>query len=327
MPLHASDVGRRVVVRSRLPGRGPSGGPTMTDVVGVLELLDDSRIVVRRRDRSVVTVTKDTVVSAQRVPDTPPGRAGVGLRVPGVELQRIADAGWPAPDTAVLGQWLLRAADGFTGRANSVSVHGSPGCTFDEALERLGAFYAARGLPPMAQVVLGTDYDVAFDAAGWVTKPGSHSGAVVQVAALRTALRSAHSDTGGVVLSADVDQGWLSLYNRAAGVDPAIVAQVVAGPDQVALARIGDPVQAIGRMVVTGEWAGMSAVEVAPAQRRRGLARRVVDTLLDWAAERGARWCYLQTMAHNEAAVRLYAPYGFTTHHTYRYLVPAAPGS
>lgn len=322
MPLHATDVGRRVVVRSRVPGRGASGGPALTDVVGVLELLDDSKIVVRRRDGSVMSVTKDTVVRAHRVPDTPPGRAGVGLRLPATELQRIADAGWPAPVTAPLGQWLLRAAGGFTGRANSVSVHGSPGCAFDEALERVRAFYTARDLPPMAQVVIGTDDDAAFHAAGWVTKPGSHSGAVVQVAALRTALRSAHSDTTAVSVRADVDPGWLRLYGRATDVDPAVVARVVAGPEQVALARIGDPARAIGRMVVTGEWAGMSAVEVAPEHRRQGLARQVVDRLLDWAASRGARWCYLQTMAHNEAALRLYAPYGFSTHHTYRYLVP-----
>ncbi|MDQ3627788.1 MAG: GNAT family N-acetyltransferase [Actinomycetota bacterium] len=323
MPLHATDVGARVVVRSRVPGRGRSGGAAMTDVVGVLERLDDVQMTVRRRNGSLVSVAVAAVVTAHRVPDTPPGREGVGLRIPAAELQRICDAGWPAPDTAALGQWLLRAAGGFTGRANSASVHGSPGCTFAEALERVHAFYTARGLPPMAQVVIGSDHDAAFDAAGWVTKPGSHAGAVVQVAALRTALRSVHSDTDEVVLRPDVDSDWLSLYNRAAGVDPAVVAEVVSGPEQVALGRIGDPVQAIGRMVVTGEWAGLSAVEVAPAQRRQGRARQLVDALLGWAASCGARWCYLQTMGHNDAALRLYAPYGFTTHHRYRYVVPA----
>lgn len=326
MPLHATDVGRRVVVRSRLPGKGPSGGPAMTDVVGVLEQLDDSGIVVRRRDGSLVRIAVASVVTARRVPDTPPGRAGSGLRVDAEELQAITDDGWPAIHTDRIGSWLLRAAGGFTGRANSVSVHGSPGCPLPDALDRVRAFYAARALPAMAQVIRGSDWDAAFMSAGWVTKPGSHAGAVVQVAALRNALRSAHSDTGQVHLSGEVDDEWLSLYHRATDLDPAVVAQVIAGPEHVALARIGDPARAIGRMVVTGEWAGVSAVEVAPEHRREGLARQVVDALLDWAASQGARWCYLQTMEHNEAALRLYAPYGFTTHHTYRYVVPP-PGS
>jgi len=322
MALHATDVGRRVVVRSGVPGRGGSGGPALTDVVGVLQRLDDSEILVRRRDGTDVRVAVASVVSAHRVPDTPPGRAGAGLRISADELQAVADDGWPAVHTDRLGAWLLRAAGGFTGGANSVSVHGSPGCPAPEALDRVRAFYAVHHLRAMAQVVSGTEWDAAFATAGWVTKPGSHAGAVVMVAALRTALRSAHSDTAEVVLGDKLDPGWLSLYNRAADVDPVVVARVLAGPEHVALARIGDPVRAIGRMVVTGDWAGMSAVEVSPGHRRQGLARQVVDALLAWAASRGARWCYLQTMAHNEAAVRLYAPYGFTTHHSYRYLVP-----
>jgi len=34
------------------------------------------------------------------------------------ELEAIAAKGWRAPDEERLGGWLLRAAQGFTGRAN-----------------------------------------------------------------------------------------------------------------------------------------------------------------------------------------------------------------
>lgn len=68
-------VGHRVVVRSRIPGeRGPSGGPAMTDVIGVVELADDQVIVVRRRDGVVRTVRRVDVVVVKRVP--PPPRQG-----------------------------------------------------------------------------------------------------------------------------------------------------------------------------------------------------------------------------------------------------------
>ena len=87
-----------------------------------------------------------------------------------------------------------------------------------------------------------------------------------------------------------------------------------------ASSSIGDPAVAIGRVVVTGEWAGVAAVEVVPERRREGLARRIVDTALAWAVERGADKAYLQTMRDNTAALALYAPYGFVDHHEYRYL-------
>jgi hypothetical protein len=97
---------------------------------------------------------------------------------------------------------------------------------------------------------------------------------------------------------------------------------VLEGPAGVVLARLGDPVVAIGRLVVSGDWAGMAAVEVAPST---GVGARTAGGRRSpaFGGRAGARWCYLQTMEHNTAALRLYAGYGFTTHHRYRYLVPA----
>jgi ribosomal protein S18 acetylase RimI-like enzyme len=49
-------------------------------------------------------------------------------------------------------------------------------------------------------------------------------------------------------------------------------------------------------------------------------ARAVLEGLVDWAAERGARTAYLQTRGDNAPALTLYDRLGFVTHHTYRYL-------
>jgi ribosomal protein S18 acetylase RimI-like enzyme len=75
-------------------------------------------------------------------------------------------------------------------------------------------------------------------------------------------------------------------------------------------------------MVIAGAWAGLAAVEVAAAYRRRGLATAVVARLVGWALERGARWCYLQVSPDNDAALALWRRYGFRPHHRYHYLEP-----
>jgi hypothetical protein len=68
-------VGRRVVVRHLLPGEvGPSGGPAMTDVLGVLESWGETSIVVRRDDGEAVTVPRSLIVSGKGVPPRPPRR-------------------------------------------------------------------------------------------------------------------------------------------------------------------------------------------------------------------------------------------------------------
>ena len=69
MPLTAADVGHRVVVRRILPGEtGPSGGPALTDVIGVLESWNGAAMAVRRTDGEIVTIATHLVVAAKRVP-------------------------------------------------------------------------------------------------------------------------------------------------------------------------------------------------------------------------------------------------------------------
>jgi [ribosomal protein S18]-alanine N-acetyltransferase len=50
---------------------------------------------------------------------------------------------------------------------------------------------------------------------------------------------------------------------------------------------------------------------VAPAQRRRGIARRLLDRALELAATDGARTMFLEVSSANDAAVALYRSAGF----------------
>ncbi|MGH3498882.1 MAG: GNAT family N-acetyltransferase [Nocardioidaceae bacterium] len=327
MSLRRSDVGSRVVVRSTVPGEtGATGGPALTDVIGVLREYAPGHLVVERRDGSVVDLPTSLVVAAKTLGPAP----RLGLRIEADALQQVITTGWPGAEQQRLGDWVLRSSAGFTSRANSTAAHGEPGVPADEALARVAEFYLRRDQRPSAQVVVGSRWEEVFAEAGW--RPVTdRDPALVQVASLRRALAAtgplaaagtvAGPPSAGVVVSSRCDDAWLSAYGRARGADPAVVRAVLEGSPVVALARLDDPPVAIGRAVVDGKWAGLSAVEVAAGHRRRGLGQAMVDTMLRWAEQHGARWCYLQVTADNAAALSLYEGYGFVTHHRYRYLL------
>ena len=315
MTIDRDSTGKRVVVRFVVPGRGPSGGPAMTDVVGRLVEVDEDTASVERRDGSLARVPLTDVVTWKVVPDRPRRTRPASL-FSHDELTRITSRGWPALVSEPLGEWELRSSGGFTGRANSVAVQGDPGLPFNDALAAVIAFYDSHGATPRAQVVIGSDHEPGFVDAGWTPGTAERPGAIVQVADLREAFEP---DPEARVRSA-ADEAWLGMYPRAD--DPEVARAVLEGPRTVGFVSIGDPTVAIGRVVVTGEWAGVAAVEVVPERRREGLARRIVDTALSWATERGADKAYLQTMRDNTAALALYEPYGFVDHHEYRYLQP-----
>ena len=112
-------VGRRVVVRRLLRGvTGPSGGPAMTDLLGVMESWTGRVTVVRGEDGARTEIAVADLVSGKPVPPRPSPR----LRIPPEQACRLSNASWPAVHTAPLGEWLLRASGGFSARANSVST-------------------------------------------------------------------------------------------------------------------------------------------------------------------------------------------------------------
>ena len=332
-------VGVRVVVRRVLPGQvGPTGGPAMTDLLGVLEEWGDDTVTVRPEDGQAVVIERRLIVSGKPVPPRPSIRSR--LDADAVAL-RIAST-WPAVQVDRIGDWLLRWSAGFSLRANSALLAGAPGLPWDEAVLGVVAFYEHHGMPVVAQVLGGSEASRRLVDAGWVPARDGMDEVVVQLAGVAQTLRAIRTLRGGraiprvagnepphVEMADRLTEGWLATDRRARDHREAALA-VLEGPEQVAFASVpapGGTVLARGRVALSGGaevWATISDVWVEPAARRRGLAFAVMGALLGWAAERGTTTASLQVRADNEAAMALYARLGFVTHHTYRYLSPPA---
>jgi N-acetylglutamate synthase len=251
------------------------------------------------------------------------------------ELELIAAAHWRGTEEEWLGHWLLRAAGGFTGRANSALALGDPPDKLDAALATVTGWYRSRGLPPMIAVPLslgpsgaGHDLDAALAARNWATRPGA---ALVMVADLPLrASRAGVSAAHDVRVSDEPDDDWLARYHyRGADRLPPAARNVLTSCEDQAFVslRDGDDVLAIARLSVAAGWAGITAVEVHPDHRRHGLGTAVTAAAGEVAQARGVRAVFLQTEVGNAAARALYERIGFRYAHRYHYRVaPATPG-
>ncbi len=298
-------VGLRVVVRRVLPGPpGPSGGPAMTDVLGVMESWESGTTMIRTGS-GVIAIAVADIVSGKPVPPRP----SVLSRLSPDLVERRALASWPPLVSEPLGDWVLREAGGYSARANSVLAIGEP-----QPLEPVLAFYQSRGLPVWAQVVVESPAQGYLEAAGWVHARPGEADSLFQVASVARALRTAR----GLAPVADVS------WSSTSWPLPPAARAVLEAPEEVGFVSLGE--QARGRVVVTTHgadiWSAISDVLVAPAARGQGLGYAVMAAMLDWAAERGAGTAYLQVRGDNPAALALYRRLGFVTHHSYRYLTP-----
>jgi ribosomal protein S18 acetylase RimI-like enzyme len=244
------------------------------------------------------------------------------------DIERAAALHWQPPDTERLAEWLLRAAAGFTGRANSALPVGDPGKPLPEAVAAVTDWYRRRGLPPMIAVpgvLLGDSPPHSLETflaeRAWVSRPGP---AFVMTADV-TDIRLPAADTD-FRLDPEPDAGWLALYRyRGQELPPIARTLLMSAPWQAfgSIRRDGRPV-AVGRISIGAGWAMITAVEVDPSSRRQGLGAAITGELTAAAAARGARRIQLQVEETNAPAVALYTRCGFQLSHHYHYRIAPA---
>jgi len=239
-----------------------------------------------------------------------------------IELEQVASNAWVAEETARLGGWLLRANGGVTRRANSVLPIGPPPPPHDEAIEKVIQFYKERNLIPRFQMT-ETSKPVELDRD--LSERGFSVGLQVEMHTAAITHLVQKEPLIDVLISNDISDGWMSVYNESSGYDEASMETrkglMKRTPLQkaFALARIDRELAGVGFGVVEDKWLGLFNIAVHPEMRGRGVALAVNTALAKWAHQRGARSAYLQVESENIPALKLYTKLGFQHAYTYWY--------
>ncbi|MEV6926011.1 GNAT family N-acetyltransferase [Dactylosporangium sp. NPDC051485] len=310
--LGPQHVGQRVVVR-RIVGMRDER-PVFSDILGHLVEASETHLTVRARS-GAIRVPISEIVRAKPVP---PRRRFT----PTESLEAAAALGWPAAEQASLGDWRLRATDGWTQRANSALAIGDPDLSPGEAIDFVQQWYRERGLVPAMSVPvpLFQRLDDELERRGWIALP------VTQVMTARHAeltFPPFAAVPGRLALATTPSAEWLAAVGGRKGPLPDSAVGVLTSVPHVRFAEwYGED----GTLLATARgcvadpgsrWLGLSVIGVAEAARRRGLAQRLIAALVEWAGSLGAEEAYLQVEQRNTAAVALYERLGFTTHHVY----------
>ena len=307
-----SSRGRRVVIRYRRRDDRP--GPALSDAVGAISARDDRSVTVQTRSGPVRIPLDDIVVERVVAADR--------RRV--LDLERIAALGWRAEEGEDLHGWTLRANHGWTRRANSALPLVTAHRPIDELLDSVGRFYAERGLPARISVPLPARglLDAELARRCWTVEAPTLvlTGALTDPAAAT----SGTADLPPVRLTPTATAQWQAGYHARDGQLPVAALDLLHRHPRVSFATVTDDRTTIGiaRGVLDEGWLGVSAVEVAPDWRRRGVAGALMAALQSWAAGAGARQCYLQVELANSGARAMYDRLGFFEHHRTHYRLP-----
>ena len=234
-------------------------------------------------------------------------------------LEPIAARGWRAAECDELGGWRLHASAGQSGRINSCWPLAPPDRPAGAAIAAVERWYRARGLPPKFKIAgartAPPDLEARLARRGYVAGAPTLTmvGALVGEPDPRTTIEPR---PGGAYRRLFADP---SFGDGADARERLEALGRMPAPRGFASISLNGAAAAIGACVVDGEWAGVIGMRTAPGHRRRGLARRVLRALSDFARRNGASRGYLQVEAANAPAIGLYRSEGFETGYAYRY--------
>jgi len=232
---------------------------------------------------------------------------------------------WPAMRQTLLDGWLLRFSHGFTKRANCIVPLYPSLRTAGEKLRYCENLYARERLNTIFRLTSRGDSE-ALDAL--LAERGYR-----QVEPSRVLLCPlggeipAAAGLAAVECRALSQEDWLDVYAGLTGMPAAaralhgaIVKGIAADCRGVALYRQDLPV-ACGLGVLEEGLVGLFDIVTASDHRRQGLGTRLVAELLSWGRQRAAGSAYLQVVADNAPALKLYDRFGFRELYRYWYRV------
>jgi GNAT superfamily N-acetyltransferase len=241
-------------------------------------------------------------------------------------IEECALNAWPALEQRWYDGWLLRVAQGYTKRANSVNPLDRGQLDAGEKIEYCETLYREQGLRSIFRLTpwaWPADLDDRLSRRGYqVLDPTL----VWQRPLPSSQLDLTASDQGAELREMELDP-WLQFHARLSGeplgllsLHKALLARIQL-PCYLGMLWNGGQAVAAGMAVREGKMMGIFDVVTGWAYRRRGYGRQVMAGLLCWGEERGARTAYLQVVERNTPARALYASFGFESAYRYWYRV------
>ncbi|MEM7537556.1 MAG: GNAT family N-acetyltransferase [Chloroflexota bacterium] len=230
---------------------------------------------------------------------------------------------WPALQTVIYDGWLVRFANNYTKRANSVTPLYSGALSLDDKIDRCEDFYERRKQPTIFRLPVCAADTPALDATLASRGYQRSDETIVQVKGLAAPRYAQHESVHNIQTAT----AWLPLFHameparRDMSTHQQMLDNIISPVNYASLTIKNQPV-ACGLGVYENGYVGFFDIVVDAAHRRRGYGRLLMESLLGWGQSfDDAQYAYLQVVATNTGALRLYETLGFEELYRYWYRV------
>lgn len=240
------------------------------------------------------------------------------------QIEEAALNSWPALQQILFDGWVIRFADGYTKRANSVTPVYSSFLPVSEKIPFCERLYQEKRLPMIFRLPSCFPHVQELDA--FLVQKGYNF--LEHTLVLSTLLTPGKNlpVAGFQIVSLDE---WLPLHSQFSqahserqALHHAILQKITPRTLFALYCEDGVPV-ACGLGVLENTTFGLFDIVTSVDRRKKGHGTRLITGMLAWAEQNGGRQAYLQVLQTNLAACHLYTRLGFQELYHYWYRVQA----
>jgi ribosomal protein S18 acetylase RimI-like enzyme len=242
-----------------------------------------------------------------------------------LKLEEISLNAWPALETIQLDGWVIRYANGVTKRSNSVNPIYESTLDLAKKIDFCEKFYRSKAIPvcfKITDIAQPSGLDDILEDRGYAHKFD------VLIQTMDIGKLTGNIDKN-IHLLEETDDRWLDHYiqmNGSKPTDKPVYKQIIDTillPKCLFLLTINEVVIGCGLGVVEEKFIGLFDIVIDPQYRNQGFGKLLVGNILKWGKSKGAERAYLQVLADNAPAIRLYEKVGFKEEYSYWYRIKA----
>lgn len=237
-------------------------------------------------------------------------------------LEEISLNAWHPLQQMIYDGWILRFADGYTKRANSINPLYPGNQKIAEKVSKCEQIYLDQNLKPIFRItpLANEELDLTLANFGYEKKDVSS----VQTLDL---LSFSPQSTNSIKICTELEQEWLDNLVHLSKIPmqnwealTRILLNIV--PEKCfALLEKENQIVACGLGVLERQYIGLFEIVTAKNKQRRGYAKELILNILNWGKQKGATQAYLQVILNNQSAVNLYTKLGFKESYQYFYRI------
>ncbi len=237
-------------------------------------------------------------------------------------IEELTMNAWPSIQTMLYNGWIIRMADGYTKRANSVNPIYSFDNNIQEKIKYCEHIYRKNNLPVIFKIIECNEYKNIDE----TLENMNYEKIDLTSVQICNDLKHINNMQNGITVNNSFFTDWINCFYECNEIKDLSVMKTI----ETMLGNIKSNIIAVhkkengifigcGYGVIEREFVGLFDIIVNKEYRNKGYGNEIVKTILSEAGVQGAEKVHLSVVDNNAAAKRMYEKIGFKEIYKYWY--------